>query len=148
MSSQHERSTEQPKLRMLAGYWLPVLAWMSVILWFSSQSNLPHAQDPLLEIIVKKSAHAGEYAILGLLLVRAFAQGAIATPRRAVAFAWIVALLYAASDEFHQSFTPGRTPSPVDVLIDTSGVTIALFLARRYDRVLRKRGATKQGWTG
>jgi len=93
---------------------------MALIFWFSSQSNLP--QQP--------SAHVGEYAILGLLLLRAFARGApIAAPRPAM-LAWIVAVLYAASDEFHQAFTPGRTPTPVDVLIDAAGVTIALYLAR------------------
>ena len=117
-------------------YWLPVLAWMALIFWFSFQSSLPRSADPLLEVITKKGAHAGEYAILALLFLRALSQGGAFSSRLAV-IAWLLAVLYAASDEFHQSFTPSRTPSPFDVLIDASGGAFALALVRHLMRPRR-----------
>ena len=47
--------------------------------------------------------------------------------------AWLLALAYAMTDEFHQSLVPGRTPSVWDVLIfDNLGALIGLWLASRY----------------
>ncbi len=47
--------------------------------------------------------------------------------------AWLFAVLYAATDEFHQSFVPGRHPSPVDVfLFDGGGAAIMLLIASRF----------------
>ena len=46
----------------------------------------------------------------------------------AIVLALIVCALYAASDEFHQCFSDGRGPSPIDVMIDTVGASIALLL--------------------
>ena len=40
----------------------------------------------------------------------------------------LVGLVYAISDEIHQGFTPGRTPSPIDVGIDTCGVMFGIIL--------------------
>ena len=117
-------------------YWLPVLAWMAIIFWFSSQSSLPHQADPLLEVVTKKAAHVSEYVILSLLLLRACSNGQPLRSRK-VLLAGGIAVLYAISDEFHQSLTPNRTPSPVDVLIDSSGAALALVLVTRYD-VLRR----------
>jgi VanZ family protein len=41
-------------------------------------------------------------------------------------------VLYSATDEFHQSFTPGRHPAVTDVMIDAIGAAVALILAARY----------------
>ena len=40
----------------------------------------------------------------------------------------LVGLVYAISDEIHQGFTPGRTPSPIDVGIDTCGVMFGIIV--------------------
>ena len=54
---------------------------------------------------------------------------------------WLAAMLavaYAASDEFHQSFVPNRHPSPLDILIDSIGIASAtLFAASAYERRIR-----------
>lgn len=71
-----------------------------------------------LETVVRKLAHMGEYAVLFLLLRRALA---LSGSRRPGLTALAICAAYAAGDEFHQRFTPGRGPSPADVVIDTAG---------------------------
>jgi VanZ family protein len=71
------------------------------------------------DLALRKLAHATEYAILGALLVRA-------TGRSGLAIA--LGTLYAASDEIHQTFVPGRMGSPVDVAIDAVGVVAGVVL--------------------
>ena len=63
--------------------------------------------------MLRKIAHAAEYAVLGALLLRALG-------RPGLAFA--LGVLYAVSDELHQTFVPGRAGSPLDVAIDAAGV--------------------------
>ncbi len=63
-----------------------------------------------------------EYAVLAVLLVRALGREA---PVLALG------ILYAASDELHQSFVRGRHASPIDVAIDTVGLLIGLLVWRR-----------------
>ena len=96
--------------------WLPVLAWALVIFAFSS---VPHLGTDLgvWDTILRKLAHTTEYAVLGALLVRALG-------RPGPAFA--LGVLYAASDELHQTFVPGRHGSPVDVAIDSVGIALGI----------------------
>lgn len=105
--------------------WLPALGWMMLIFWFSSRSDLPSASIPVLELLLKKGAHVGAYAVLAILLARA-----IALPRYGRRVAFALAVLYAISDEFHQSFTPGRMPQATDVLIDAAGAWWGLYALR------------------
>ena len=82
---------------------------------------------------VRKAGHVAEYAVLGfLLLIAFFAWGFQGW--HAFLFAIAAGFLYAASDEFHQTFVPGRAGRLSDVGIDTCGVLIGtafyLFLAR------------------
>ena len=81
-----------------------------------------------------------EYAILGLLAARAFHGSAHAGLRRRwfeVALSLVV--LFAFSDEFHQSFTPSRTASVYDSLIDiTGGLAALLFYFWRHSHAGRK----------
>ena len=100
--------------------WLPVLVWAGVIFAFSSvpslNSGLGWWDYPL-----RKCAHMTEYAILAILLVRATASYLWAFP---------LAVAYAASDEFHQTFVRGRHGSPIDVGIDAAGALIGLAVWR------------------
>ena len=118
----------------LARYWLPPLAWMGMIFYLSAQSSLPGPPQPWLNTLLKKGAHFGVYAGLAFWWWRALRSA----PQRlsngtALALAFILTVLYAVSDEFHQSFTPGRQPSPWDVLVDAAGAATALgLLGRRY----------------
>jgi VanZ family protein len=119
--------------------WLPAAAWMALIFWFSSQPDLPRPPSDLLNLIMRKSAHFGVYAVLALTYVRAL--GGWHQRRRA----WLLAVLYAISDEFHQSFTPNRYPSALDVLIDSAGAFTGLWLGPYGQRFIAKRAQSSAG---
>jgi uncharacterized protein YfiM (DUF2279 family) len=101
--------------------WVPVLVWAGLIFVLSSVPDLGTGLGGW-DLVLRKLAHAGEYAVLGALLQRALA-------RPGLAFALGVA--YAASDEIHQSFVPGRQGSPLDVALDAAGVAVGVALWHR-----------------
>jgi len=103
--------------------WLAVAGWLTLIFFLSSQSQLPSPPDAVLDFIFKKSAHFTVYAVLAVLFRRAL------PPSRWIwALSWVLTVLYAASDEWHQSFVPGRHPQLTDVLIDACGATTGLLI--------------------
>lgn len=77
------------------------------------------------DIGVRKIAHFTEYAILGGLLVLLFRI----TRVRMIWLPWLIGTLYAVTDEWHQSFSPGRSCDPKDVLIDACGVLIGVLIS-------------------
>jgi VanZ family protein len=101
--------------------WAPVIAWAALIFALSSipalNSGLGTWDD-----VLRKCAHVTEYAILGFLLLRAIGNEWLAL---------LVGIAYAATDELHQHFVPGRHGAPVDVLIDTAGLVIGTVLVQR-----------------
>jgi VanZ family protein len=123
----------------LLRYWLPPALWAGVIFILSAQPSLPHYPDTLLDLILKKAAHMIEYGILAFLLWRALSRGQGALSRSAWVTAFVVSVLYAASDEYHQTFVPGRNGTPVDVGIDTVGALIALLIVGSLGRKERRR---------
>lgn len=127
-------------------YWLPVFLWMAVIFWLSTNTFssvetsrliepvirflVPGISDRKVHIIhglIRKCGHLTEYFVLGVLLFRAFRRGSAKLTARAILYSVIIIALYAASDEFHQTFVYSRTPSLVDVGIDTAGGMFAQF---------------------
>jgi VanZ family protein len=116
--------------RILVGLWcwLPPLLVMAAIFYLSHQPDLPHAPDPWLDVLLKKLAHATEYAILFLLLLRAWRRDRAAD--LALKTAGLTTAAYAISDELHQAFVPGRKANWYDVLIDVSGVLLLWWLLR------------------
>lgn len=102
--------------------WGPVLVWAAVIFAFSSVPDLGTGLGTW-DLVLRKLAHAAEFAVLGALL-----QRALGSARAAV----LLGIAYAVSDELHQVFVPGRLGSPVDVAIDAVGVAAGVFLWRRY----------------
>jgi VanZ family protein len=108
--------------------WLPVIVWCLIIYFLSSLSTLPGGKQVWWDFVLKKSAHMFEYFILYILVVRAFDKK---TPK-VFLFAFIFCISYALSDEFHQSFTPGRTPKLMDVGFDSIGSTIAYLKLNEY----------------
>lgn len=91
--------------------------------------------------IVRKFAHFTIYFILGVLVLNAFRRGG----RRSIRFiciSFIVCVLYAMSDEFHQSFVPGRGPAIFDVLIDSSGSATGIMfyiMTRKVKNIIVRR---------
>ncbi len=81
------------------------------------------------DIFAKKGGHLIGYAMLGVAWLRGLAYGKPAN-RNTILLAVVLSTCYAATDEFHQSFIPLRTPSPVDVGIDAVGAAIGVLLWR------------------
>lgn len=139
--------------------WLLCFAWMGVIFWFSAMPGEVSSEQSgtilklllaflssfgvntelldlsLLSLLVRKAAHMTEYAVLFFLLRRALRLSGVRRPGLA---ALPLCVLYAAGDEFHQSFTEGRGPSPVDVCIDGAGALLMWGLLAAWERA-RKR---------
>lgn len=114
-------------------HWIPALVMMGVIFWFSSQPsyNLPNFNWA--DRLVKKGGHMVGYGVLGLAYWYGFGWR-----QEKRWLAWMLVILYALSDEYHQSFVPGRNASIWDVLVfDNLGGLIALWLAEF--RLKRKR---------
>lgn len=105
---------------------------MAVIFGFSS---VPSTEMPIfgfLDIIVKKGGHALGYGLLALFYLRGLKGDGKDLKIPWLYLAWMMTLVYSATDEFHQSFVSGRQPAATDVLIDALGAAIALILAARY----------------
>ncbi len=110
--------------------WLPALLAMVIIFWFSSQPNDKLPNFNWADAIFKKSGHMIGYAVLAFCYWRALDMD-----KNKRWLAWLFAILFALTDEYHQSFTAGRHPSIWDVLIfDNSGALVSLWLANKYGR--------------
>ena len=103
--------------RQLAVRALAPLALMGLIYFLSAQPDLNSGLGTL-DLILRKLAHATEYALLTLLWAWALRP----VTRWNVALAAAIAVLYAASDEFHQTFVEGRHGAASDILVDAAGV--------------------------
>jgi VanZ family protein len=125
------------KLERFLRRMLPAALMMLLIFWFSAQPSTNLPDFDWLDRIVKKGGHMLGYAFLALSYWHMFAY----QPGKQW-LAWIFALLYAVTDEVHQSFTPGRFPSVVDVLVyDNFGALIAVWIVKAYHR--RKRAVRR-----
>ena len=120
-------------------YWRSVLLWMLVIFIVSSA---PASYVPKISILhFDKIVHSSEFFILGLLLTRALAYSySEVNLAKLIIFAIIVASFYAAFDEWHQRFIPGRHPDILDFLFDFIGLKIGAIL---YIAIRRKRAVNK-----
>ncbi len=106
--------------------WLPAITGMAVIFGFSSIPSQEMPSFGFWDTLVKKGAHMVGYGMLALSF-----WYALRFDKRRWWLALLLAVLYAITDEFHQSFVPGRHPSWVDALvIDGSGAVLALFVCR------------------
>ncbi len=107
-------------------HFAPPLLLMAVIFLLSAQPDLNSGLGTW-DTVLRKLAHMVEFGLLWWLWRRALGSGS-AVPAAAIAVA------YAVSDEFHQSFVEGRVGSPVDVLIDATGVLLAYLAVRLHAR--------------
>ena len=88
-----------------------------------------------IEFPVRKMAHATEYAILGCLLTNL----CLTLPmRKAYMWGWLMGSAYAATDEFHQLFVPGRSGQITDVMLDSVGCLIGCLVTCLILHLVRK----------
>lgn len=105
----------------------PAVAVMSVIFIASGIPGSDLPQFGFWDTIVKKGGHMTGYAMLAASYMYAIHRAKSVKPPQLLA-AFCLTILYAVSDEWHQSFTPGRSPSFLDVIIDGAGGLIGLAL--------------------
>ena len=149
-------------MKIFFKYWLPLLIWLGVIfvgstsamstahtsryiipvlLWLKPGMS-PHAIRIIL-IVARKCAHVTEYTVLALLLWRALRSVTALRTKTLMVFGAVLlgCALFAASDEFHQTFAKSRTPSVRDVLLDVTGALLGLLIgasfARRHPKKFR-----------
>jgi VanZ family protein len=99
--------------------WAPVVLWAAVIFALSSIPSLSSGLGTWDEVL-RKSAHLVEYAVFGVLLMRALGRQVPAL---------ISGIAYAVTDELHQHFVSGRHASPFDVAFDACGLALGLLFA-------------------
>ncbi len=77
--------------------------------------------------VIRKIAHFSIYTLVGLLLMGIMTRTKLKDKRR-ILITVVIGIIYATLDEFHQSFSPGRTPKITDIYIDTLGVILGILL--------------------
>jgi VanZ family protein len=141
-------------LQTILKYWLPVFIWMGFIFWMSTGMftalNTFHFFESFLRLFdpdttsrtvrlinnsIRKIGHVSEYFISGILVFRAFRAGST-EPRvlRWALYSVLFVVLFAISDEYHQSYVAGRTPAFLDVGLDTLGGLFAISFSVRMFR--------------
>lgn len=109
-------------------FWLPAIVVMAVIFVLSSQSGLRVSEDPDVDRPFRVTGHLLAFATLAVCLLVAFSRGRRPRARDAV-MAYGLTLLFALSDEWHQTFVPGRSGRLDDVVTDAIGALLGLGLA-------------------
>ena len=117
------------KVKKIVKYWGPPVLWAGVIFCFSTLPQIRTTEIYWQDFILKKTAHMVEYGILAILLYRALKYSG-AGVRKAAIFSILIAVVYAMTDEFHQSFVLGRESRVRDVIFDTIGSILAITFFR------------------
>ena len=131
-------------------YWLPPLLWMALIWGVSSNLGSVDntagpfawiltalfpwatvAQIELAHSVIRKFGHLTEYAILAALWFRALYAGRRLPSTQSALAALAISVAWAIADEVHQSFVPSRSASALDVLFDSTGAALILFVVAR-----------------
>jgi VanZ family protein len=140
-------------MRSFPKYWLPPFIWLGVIFVGSTEvmsaeqtsrflvpflrwldPQISFATIAAIHFALRKLGHLTEYAIFAALLWRALRWGTCLQAKMSILFllAWLAAALFAVTDEFHQSFVPSRTASPIDIIIDICGAMIGLIICMMF----------------
>ena len=112
--------------------WLPAVVWAGFIFFVSAQPKETFDRLGLTGQLLSTIGHLVTYGVLMLLVVLALRYGSNLPTRFVFITAFVLIALYGLSDEYHQSFVPGRTPTVVDWLVDLSGAALVwIILVRR-----------------
>lgn len=115
--------------------WGPAVIWMAATFVVSHQSRvqIPFGAPDYI-------GHGVSYAVLGALLMPALAGGRLKGLRAALIVpAVLIAGVYGVSDEFHQSFIPGRLASVSDIVADTIGAVVGAGIVAAMGALVRAR---------
>lgn len=112
------------KVKIVLLYWLPVFLWCVLIYYLSSLPSLRSDFSDSWDVILRKSAHITEFAILTFLLYRASALHF--SRKNSIVFVALFAFIFSLTDEYHQTFVDGRSGNFRDVMIDAVGISLAL----------------------
>ncbi|MCI6763757.1 VanZ family protein [bacterium] len=135
-----------------------VLAWTLLILWMlfifimssfngvmsSNQSgsiatlihNIFNISDTAkVSFIIRKCAHVSEFFILGILVINLVSKYNV---KHIYLISFIICVLYASSDEFHQLFVPGRSGQVTDIFIDMIGTIFSLLVMYLFNKFRKK----------
>jgi len=112
--------------------WVPTFLWMGLIFWLSSFPKL-RISEGLSDLVLRKLAHMTEYAILFCLFYRSLKKTTAFPQKRSLLLALILTILYAATDEYHQTFVLGRAGRVIDVGIDSLGALGGLIFSKKYE---------------
>lgn len=112
--------------KIIVGYWLPVIAWMGLIFFLSSQTKVSLTHKFIFDFIIFKTLHAVEYAILYFLLFRAFysINKKKLSLKYAFIFPIIIGFFYSITDELHQLYVPTRSGQLKDTGFDLLGIIL------------------------
>ena len=109
----------------LVRFWLPVFLWMAVIFLFSSRQKIALTDSYVVSFIFFKSLHLIEYAFLYIVTFRAVKNTLSIRNSWMWLVPFVITVLFAITDEAHQTFVPTREGKLRDVIIDILGVGIA-----------------------
>lgn len=128
------------KLIRLLNYWLPPLVIMVIIFLLSSRQSITVTHKFITDFIIFKTLHMIEYGILYFFLFRAFYKEGFRsmTTGHKFIYPFIIAVLYASTDELHQTFIDTRQGKLQDILIDTAGIIIMYIYIKRQLGWLKK----------
>jgi VanZ family protein len=121
-------STDMLSAEHTSRFLVPFLRWLDPQISFATLNAIQFG--------IRKLGHLTEYAVLAMLLWRALRSGTRWQMKISILFlvAALACAIFAASDEFHQSFVPSRTPSPHDVMIDICGAFLGLAVCWMFAR--------------
>ena len=142
-----------------------IITWMLVIFNFSNQTGTSSSglsskiiaeifnkdlttkeKEELVDkykVIVRKGAHFGAYFILGTLTIILFID-IKGTTKLSFIISNLICTIYAATDEIHQLFIPGRCGSIIDVLIDSCGSLTAIIIIFTITSLIKKNKSTNK----
>jgi VanZ family protein len=126
------------RVRRFLWRWGAPLVWMGLIFVASAQPKLPHASSRWLDFMLKKGGHALAYGILAWLYLWAL-RGRFRDERVLRLVSIGLAVAYGLSDEYHQTFVPGRNGALFDVAVDGVGACGAMLLDWRWRASVRQR---------
>ncbi|TDO84329.1 VanZ family protein [Halanaerobium saccharolyticum] len=131
--------------------WIFVVIWMGLIFNFSAQNGAESSRMsqgiskklyelfnnlPLVELefsffhsFIRQAAHFFVFFVLALLLINAFRMSGVVI-RYSIFYTLLIAVIYAALDEYHQSFVPGRAAELKDIFTDTLGILVGVGFYR------------------